>query len=193
MTRARIADLAGTVHHAGNRGINQKDIFESDLDHADYLNRMILALEETKSKLLSFCLLQNHTHFLILVGVDGGLGRIFEQVNRGYVKAFNRRHGRSGPLFEGRHWNEWVEGSQYLANAQLYIEANPVVADLADEPDEWVWSSASHFMIEPCHPFLGESRWYSSLGNSSAERRRQYRKEMRNYLRIHLPPRSQRR
>ena len=192
MTRPRTADVAGTIHHFGNRGINKKDLFDSALDFASYLDRVVKEIRDTGSELHSFCTMTNHTHFLVRLGSDGALARITGLANAGYVREFNMRNGRSGPLFTGRYWDKVIASDFYLANAQLYIEANPVVASLEDDPSEYVWSSASHYLIEPCHSFLTPSSWYLSLGSTPEERRLGYAREMREYLKNHRPPNSQR-
>jgi putative transposase len=46
-----------------------------------------------------------------------------------YVQYFNRRHQRSGTLWEGRFRSCLVDHERYLLTCQRYIELNPVRAE----------------------------------------------------------------
>lgn len=188
MTRPRKADLAGVIQHAGNRGHDLKEVFKSAFDYADFMNRLLEALHITKAELLAFCLMPNHTHLLIRLGMDGGVAKLMRIVNIGYARHFNAQYARRGALFEARYWQRHIVSDFYLAAAQLYIEANPVVARLEKDPADWHWSSARHHLLEPCAAFLTPSSWYESLGPTPEDRRRAYCLVMAEYLRTRRPP-----
>jgi hypothetical protein len=42
-----------------------------------------------------------------------------------YVQAFNQRHERSGPLWQGRFHSSMVDSDAYLLSVYRYIERNP--------------------------------------------------------------------
>jgi putative transposase len=185
MTKPRDIDFSGLTVHVGSRGVNKKNIFEFGIDYADYLHRVFDAIKKTRSELHSFCLMPNHTHFLIRLGMDRALAKIFHLANGGYVKGFNFRHDRSGPLFASRFWDRHIVSDKYLAAAQLYIEANPVGANLENWPTDWDWTSARHFMEKSEYSILTPSSWYLSLGDSDDSRRESYIEAMKAYLNIH--------
>ena len=58
-----------------------------------------------------------------------------------YGQWFNRRHGLTGHVFDGRFRSKLVEGEEYRLNVQRYIEMNPVWAGLCVHPAQWRWSS----------------------------------------------------
>ena len=58
-----------------------------------------------------------------------------------YVQYFNRRHARTGTLWEGRFRSCLVEDERYLLVCQRYIELNPVRAGMAGDPAHYRWSS----------------------------------------------------
>jgi hypothetical protein len=79
-----------------------------------------------------------------------------------YVQAFNRRHRRTGTLWEGRFKSCLVDSDRYLLTVCRYIELNPVRAAIADAPESHRWSSVHANLglrIDPLvtpHPvFLG--------------------------------------
>ncbi len=63
------------------------------------------------------------------------------QLNGHYGRCFNRRHDRSGHLFQGRFAANAIELDSYLMEAVRYTLLNPVRAGLVGSPSAWPWSS----------------------------------------------------
>lgn len=55
--------------------------------------------------------------------------------------SFNRRHERSGHVYQGRFGSKVVEDDAYLLELARYLPRNPVQAGLCSSPEGWVWSS----------------------------------------------------
>ena len=53
-----------------------------------------------------------------------------QYLGRHYARYFNRKHRRSGTLFEGRFKSSLVDTGSYLLGCQRYIEMNPVRAGM---------------------------------------------------------------
>lgn len=84
------------------------------------------------------------THFHLLVGPT--LGRVsngMRDLNGGYSKAFNLRHGRRGALFESRYRDWIIRDEEHFANTVRYIEENAVACGLAPSVDDWLWTTAN--------------------------------------------------
>jgi len=190
MGRPRNVDIAGSILHAGSRGHNRQQIFHYEMEYLEYLTRLQAALVATGCLLIAYCLMPNHAHLVVLVRRDGGLGKLMRIVGAGYARSYNRRHQRSGALFEGRYWMEHVITESQLANTHLYVEANPVVARLADRPDEWPWSSAGFHLAGRSDVLLGDSTWFNQLGITPELRQAAYVELMDDYLRIQKQRRS---
>jgi putative transposase len=58
-----------------------------------------------------------------------------------YVQYFNRRHERSGTLWEGRFRSCIAESALYVLGCYRYIELNPIRAGMVDHPSGYPWSS----------------------------------------------------
>jgi putative transposase len=58
-----------------------------------------------------------------------------------YVQYFNRKHRRTGTLWEGRFRSCLVESARYVLACYRYVELNPVRAGLAARPADYRWSS----------------------------------------------------
>jgi hypothetical protein len=84
--------------------------------------------------------MDTHVHLLI-EAPHGGLGRGVQLMHGIYAQAFNRRHRRSGHLFQGRYGAERVQSDPQLLVTARYIAMNPVTAGMCAEPSGWAWSS----------------------------------------------------
>ncbi len=84
--------------------------------------------------------MSNHYHLLIETP-DGNLSKGMRQLNDVFTQASNRRHQRSGHLFQGRYNAVLVDADTYLMELMRYIILNPVRACMVDQPGQWPWSS----------------------------------------------------
>ena len=62
-------------------------------------------------------------------------------LGRRYVPYFNRKHSRTGTLWEGRFRSCLVESRRYVLACYRYIELNPVRAGMVSHPGGYLWSS----------------------------------------------------
>lgn len=85
--------------------------------------------------------MDNHVHLLVTPNAEDALSQTMKAVNERYVPRFNRRHGRTGTLWEGRFRSNVVQSERYLFTVQTYIEQNPVRASMVRHPAEFHWSS----------------------------------------------------
>jgi putative transposase len=58
-----------------------------------------------------------------------------------YVQASNKRHRRSGTLWQGRFKSCLVDTERYLLTVYRHIELNPVRASMVSLPEHYRWSS----------------------------------------------------
>ena len=85
--------------------------------------------------------MSNHYHLLIET-LDGHLSKGMRQLNGVYTQASNRRHKRSGHLFQGRYKAILVDKDPYLLELARYVVLNPVRAQgLVRRIEDWPWSS----------------------------------------------------
>ncbi len=125
MTRPLRIQFPGALYHVTNRGNERKPIFKDDQDRAKFLEILSHSLAVYSVKLYSFVLMSNHFHLLVETPL-GNLSQFMRHFNITYTSAFNRRHRRSGHLYQGRYKSFLVDGDEYLAMVSRYIHLNPV-------------------------------------------------------------------
>jgi putative transposase len=92
-----------------------------------------------------------------------------------YVQYFNRRHGRSGTLWEGRFRSSLVDSERYLLICQRYIELNPVRARMVETPEAYAWSSYRANAFGANDPLVTPHLVYTGLGTHDVDRCAAYR------------------
>ncbi len=63
------------------------------------------------------------------------------QLNGVYTQLFNKFHGRSGHLFQGRYKAILIQKDSHLLEVCRYVVLNPVRARMVEAPEAWKWSS----------------------------------------------------
>jgi REP element-mobilizing transposase RayT len=175
MTRPLRIEFAGAVYHITSRGNARENIF---IDRED--RRLFLSLlEDVKERYnwlwYGYCLMSNHYHLLIETP-DGNLSIGMRHLNGVYTQNFNKRHQRTGHIFQGRFKAILVQKESYLLEVYRYVVLNPVRAGLVSYPEEWKWSSylATMGMVEK-PKFLCSDWILAQLGHDMVTARKAYR------------------
>jgi putative transposase len=140
MARPLRLEFADAVHHVMSRGIEGRRICADDLDRNIWLDILARAAERFRWRVFAYALLDNHFHLFVRTP-EGALSPGMRQLNGDYAGYFNRRHGRLGPLMQGRYKSVLVEGAGHWAELSRYVHLNPVRAGLVKRPEDWFWSS----------------------------------------------------
>ena len=135
-------------------------------DGAEYhvtarINRseMILSPEEEKLLLLTvikrakkryrfqiknFCIMNNHLHLLIKPGKDESLSRIMQWILSVFAMAWNRKHNLKGHVWGERFYSRIIAGIVDFLRVFVYIDDNPVYAQLVDSSWKWRFGGLWH-------------------------------------------------
>jgi putative transposase len=167
--------LPGHTLHLIQRGNNRGPCFVDDCDRERYLTALLHASERARCAIHAYVLMSNHSHLLVTADDALATGRMMQSLGRIYVHYFNKRHRRTGTLWEGRYRASLIDSEHYFLACSRYIEMNPVRAGMVSEPASYQWSSfRSNAHGEPdalVHPHPV----YLTLGRGSSTRREAYR------------------
>jgi len=145
MSRQARLDAPGTLHHVMIRGIEGQEIFRDDTDRKDFVSRISQLVEETGTRILAWVLMSNHVHMLLFSGHQG-ISTFMRRLLTGYAISYNRRHWRTGHLFQNRYKSIICEEEPYLLELVRYIHLNPLRASIVkniEELDRYPWSGHS--------------------------------------------------
>jgi putative transposase len=140
---ARIARViaAGIPHHVTQRGNRRLPTFFKDEDYHSYIALMSEWCQKCSVEIWAYCLMPNHVHLIAAPESEDGLRRGIGEAHRRYSRMINFRENWRGHLWQGR-FASFPMDENYLLAAALYVEMNPVRANLAADADAWPWSSA---------------------------------------------------
>ena len=130
-------------HHITQRGNNQQDVFIDDTDRKKYLLLINEYSQRYGITILSYCLMSNHVHFIVVPKTKESLSRTFNFAHVQYSKYYNHKKNLKGHLWQNRFYS-CVLDEKHLICAARYIERNPARASIVKNPSEWEWSSASY-------------------------------------------------
>lgn len=173
---ARLARLTvpGHPHHVIQRGNNRQPIFHDDTDRERLLQLIVEHAAQHKVALHAYVLMGNHFHLLLTPESADAIPAMMQSVGRRYVQHFNRRHGRSGTLWEGRYKATLIQSERYLLACMAYLDLNPVRAGLVAHPADWSWSTYPHYAGLQANRRVVPHPLYWQLGNTPFAREAAY-------------------
>jgi len=140
MARPLRIEYPGAVYHVTSRGNEKKPVFKDDTDRLNFLNTLQHVNKRYNWLCHAYCLMTNHYHLLIETP-DGNLSLGMRQLNGVYTQLFNKRHGRTGHLFQGRYKAILIQKDSHLLEVCRYVVLNPVREKMVELPEQWIWSS----------------------------------------------------
>lgn len=172
--RARL-EIPGIPLHITQRGVNRAAVFVDDDDRDHYLALLGATLDKHGVALHAYVLMGNHVHLLASAAHVGAISQALRNHGQCYVQAFNRRHRRTGTLWEGRFKSCLVDSDRHLLTVYRYIELNPVRAAMVAAPEDHRWSSVHAHLGHRPNPLLTSNAVFDTLGCDDASRSAAYR------------------
>jgi putative transposase len=186
MARPIRVEFEGAVYHVMARGNERRAIFRSDSDRELFLQTLAETVSPFGLLVHVYCLMPNHYH-LVVETPRGNLSRALGWLQVTYTVRFNRRHRRSGHLFQGRFKAQLVDAEQYGRELVRYVHLNPVRPRKKTEPvpperarelDAYPWSSHRAYAGRSAKPEWLCLDWLSGWGKRVGAAQRAYRKAM---------------
>ena len=125
MARPIRVEYPHAVYHVTARGNECKAIYRDDRDRRRHLETIEQVAERFGVVIHAYCLMPNHYH-LLLQTPRANISSAVAWLQTTYTIRFNRRHRRSGHLFQGRFKAHVVEADPYAVELIRYIHLNPV-------------------------------------------------------------------
>ncbi len=116
----------GGYYHVYNRGNRKQQIFLQDRDYERFLEKIIEYKKKFPIKIISYCLMPNHFHFLLQQLAPNAISRFFSNLCNSHSKYFNIKYETVGSIYQGRFKAKTVNKDEYLVHLSRYIHLNPV-------------------------------------------------------------------
>lgn len=177
MPRQPRLDAPGVLHHVMARGIERTKIFLDDRDRDSFVNRLSRLAERKALLLYAWALIPNHFHLLVRTG-KMPLSRAMQRLLTGHSGAFNRRHRRTGHLFENRYKSTACEEESYFLELVRYLHLNPLRARLVKnlkELEAYPYSGHPALVGKLSRPWQETDEVLSRFGETRSQAIKAYR------------------
>ncbi len=144
MARQPRKDSPDSWHYVMNRGIARRTIFEDRACVRYVLACLARVVRQGELEVHAYVLMATHFHLLVRCP-NGDLSGAMQLVQNTFVRWFNRRNRRDGPLFRGRFSSRLVGSLRYRRVLVTYIDRNPVQARIVNVPEAYPHCSAKHY------------------------------------------------
>ena len=159
----------GHPHHVIARGNYRQNVLEHYEDFQQYCYWVKEYQHKYNLDVVSYCLMNNHVHFILVPKHEDGLSKFFNSLNMRYSQYKNYKMRKNGHLWQGRYFSCVIQEHEYLIRAVRYIEQNPVRAKMVENAWDYVWSSAgTHVGIhkDPILKTVGYKKIMDHLGGT---------------------------
>ena len=166
------------VYHVMSRGVNRAKIFIAKDDYLRFIEYLEQATKKFNLNIFAFVLMGNHYHLLFSTP-KGNLVKAMQWLQTSYSVYCNKKHRRSGHLFQGRYKAILVEDESYWTGLSYYIHLNPIRARMVTDLAKYQWSSYPAYLGKIKYEWLSGEEILRRFGRSKREQVRNYRQATR--------------
>ncbi len=178
MARLPRLSVGGWPHLLVLRGHNQQPVFTDAADLQLFREMLAEAARANGVAVHAYALFAHEVHLLASPADATSLGKMMQGLGRRYGGYFNRRHARTGSLWDGRFRSTILEPERHLLDAMRLIEE--LVVGEAGAP---MASSRAHHVGQQSDPIVTDHAQFWSLGNTPFDREMAYRRLLDQALR----------
>jgi putative transposase len=133
----------GFVYHVLNRSAGRFKFFRSAKDFDAFHRVLLQAHERHPLRILSYCLMNNHWHFVVWPRYEGEVTAFFRWLAHTHAMRWRVAHNTVGygHLYQGRFKSFPIKRDEHLSTVCRYVERNPLTAGAVKRAEDWRWSS----------------------------------------------------
>ena len=152
-----------SYYHVYNRGVAKQKVFLDEQDYKVFLSYLKVYLSPLDKndktfpshklknyfesiKLLAYCLMPNHFHFLIWQKEVDTLTSFMRAVMIKYSMFFNKKYHRVGPVFQGKFKAVAIFNEPQFIYLSKYIHRNSFDLTSGSEPEVYQYSSYRNYL-----------------------------------------------
>lgn len=167
-------------YHIYNCGVEKRDVFVTERDYQRFLETIDFylhdqrisyiqfqelgkeakriyiqlnpkGLETLRVRLVCYCLMPNHFHFLLKPIRGDGISRFISDIANSYTRYFNIKNERVGVLLQGVFKSKEISSEESLLQVARYIDLNPVNSSKTNpdgtlKPEDYPFSSYGNWV-----------------------------------------------
>jgi putative transposase len=116
-------------------------LFAHDADFEAFQRVLVEAYSRHPTRILSYCVLSNHWHFVVWPKADGEVTDFFRWLAHTHAMRWRVAHRTVGygHLYQGRFKSFPVQSDDHLLTVLRYVERNALGAGLVERAEQWRW------------------------------------------------------
>jgi len=140
--RARVTP-GGLVYHVLNRTVAGLPLFRKEGDYEAFERIMIEAHERHPTRIVAWCMMRNHWHFLLWPREEGEVTAFMRWLAHTHAMRWHVAHGTvgRGHLYQGRFKSFPIQEDEHFLTACRYVERNALTAGVVERAEDWRWGS----------------------------------------------------
>jgi putative transposase len=136
--------LLNTLYfHVMTKGYEDRNIYLKDEDKEKLLN---LYGKQENIKILSYCIMSNHSHLLLKTPSNKELSRAMARINQAYSYYYKKKYGYAGNVFKDRFKSVPVMNEKQIFENVRYIQNNPIDAGICSNLEGYKFSSFREYL-----------------------------------------------
>ena len=137
-------------YHISSRALKKNDIFQSREDFVTGMNDIALCSRKFDVRILCFCLMSNHFHF-VLYGEYVDCFAFMQEFKRMCAVRMRNARGEVTAMKNVDMQFDEIDSKEYLENAIGYVLRNPLAARMMYMPYFYEWSSVASYFRTSSH------------------------------------------
>lgn len=131
------------VYHALNRASDGLQLFDASGDYDAFEAAIAEALEQVPMRIISYCVMPNHWHFVLWPQDDDDLSRFMHWLTMTHAKRWRSFRGSTGRghVYQGAFRSFPVQSDWHFLTVCRYVERNALRAGLVGRAEDWRWCS----------------------------------------------------
>ena len=170
----------GMVYHVLNRGVGKQKLFFKEEDYLAFERVIVETLEKRSMRVLSYCLMPNHWHFVLWPENDGDLGQFMQRLTVRHVTRWQKHYNMVGygHVYQSRYKSFPVETEDYFYQVMRYVERNALRSKLVTKAELWQFGSlwikqfgtAEHKAMLSPWPLPRPRKWLAYVNEPASEK-----------------------
>lgn len=173
MGRPLRIQFGGAVYHLVVGASHRQALFRDNHDRRRYLQLLSRYKDQFSIKIYAYLLTWRRVDLLVETA-RGNLARLMQCLGTSYAGYFNRRYGRTGPLFQGRYKSYLVDKEVSLLEATRCIHLKDFRLGVKRRRD-YAWSSYRLYARRDSSDLVDIDPVLSRFGDDFEEQRKRYR------------------
>lgn len=128
-------------YHVCTEGLKNRHMFMEREDYLTGMNSIPICAMKSRVKILAFCLMDNHVHF-ILQGSHECCSAFISEYKRRHSQVLRNRYSEVQALHDVHVCIQLIDSEEYMRSSIAYVLRNPVAAGFRCLPFHYEWCSA---------------------------------------------------